>query len=160
NPSLVTANGTNPANQLVFTIALDGANPFGITPSSVPLNLNLGDLEPIAGLKTNATLTLTPTATVGFTFGIDVGAPGTQQLAIVPQLGHSQIIGVIDASGNVQTPANGVLPGDAVFDLTIGGSPNGNSFFNGGVARVVLHASDTTDNAAAADPIAALVSDL
>lgn len=154
NPTLVTANG---ANQVVLTIGLDlGAAPLALSPSQGDINLNLDQLEPFAGLTSTAKVTLTPSGHVGFTFGIDVNAAGTSPIVIASPVTNTRLIGVVNGSGAVQTPANGRLTGDAVFKLTVGGSPNGNKSFQGGVATVTLKAADTAANNTRADLVAQL----
>jgi hypothetical protein len=144
NPTHNTGGGKN---EIVFTIGVDLATaPSALTASQAPINLDLDELEPFAGLKANAQVTLTPTGTVGFTFGVDVAAAGTTDIVIAPPVQNTRIIGVVNGAGAVQTPANGRLSGDAVFRLSVGGSPNGNKSFSGGVATVKLLASATSTN--------------
>ena len=56
----------------------------------------------------------------------------------------------------MQTPPLGNLSGEAVFKLSVGGSPNGNKIFSGGVATVTLLKTATDGNGSVAN----LLSDL
>jgi Ca2+-binding RTX toxin-like protein len=136
-----TLTYSNSANQIEFTIEFGPT--LNATSSDVSLNLNLGD---IGGFKTVGSVTLTPTAHFGFTFGIDVASGGTTPVVITPPVQNTFLKAVVGSNGLTLTPANGQLSGDAIFKLTVGGGPNGTSSFSGGVATIVLNASVTAGN--------------
>lgn len=105
----VTAAFDPTTGDLTFAVSLSDT----LSPLSVPLsfNLNLGSL---ASVSTNAQLNITPTVSMGLTFGIDL-APQPAVLAAAAPLPPT-----LTGSPSQAIPTNGQLGADASFQLLIG----------------------------------------
>ncbi|HEV8604724.1 MAG TPA: calcium-binding protein [Tepidisphaeraceae bacterium] len=140
NPTYLDEENGAEAHKLLFTVGFDAAfDPAvleALKKSDIGFNIDLGK---IAGLESDATVKLTPSGHIGFTFGIDLTPGGAQPIRLAPPLVDAQIRAVLNDSGALQTPANGVLASRAGFKLTVGGSL-------GGTATVILTPADTAGN--------------
>jgi hypothetical protein len=100
-------------DELTFTVSLSDT----LAPLVLPMDLdfNLGSL---VGVSTDADLLVTPTISLGFTFGIDL-APQPAVLS-----GGAPLPPILAGSAQATIPSDGRLDADASFQLTIDdGSP-------------------------------------